>query len=99
MEIKINISEDCEICKEGLKYFKSLHKQHKGVYMNMDMKTYKLIDGLCLIPDFNCSGHLTHFHLERLSKESLRRLLERIETSEIESKKILEAKKEGGLKW
>ena len=46
MKIEININEDCKYCKKELKYFKSLFKQNKDIYMNMNMKTYKFIDGI-----------------------------------------------------
>jgi hypothetical protein len=97
MEIKIELS-DCKSCKEGLRYFKLLQKQHKRHYANMNMKNYTLIDGIYLSPDYNCSGHLTHFHISKADKITLKRTIEAIERQEKESKTIMKAKKDGRWK-
>jgi hypothetical protein len=93
MEIKVNINESCKNCKRSLIYFKTLQKKHKKYYANMNMKDYTLINSICLAPDYNCSGHLTHFHIEKASKEFLKMMIKGIENSEKESKKIMEFKK------
>lgn len=94
MEIKINIDESCSNCKEAMKWFKELQKRHKDCYMNMDMKTFKRIDGIILIPDYNSEGYLTHFHIQRADLESLKNMVVSIEVSEKESKKIREMKED-----
>lgn len=97
MEIKININEDCAECKKGLKYFKSLNKRHKDIYANMNMKTYKFIEGISLSPVFNSEGYLTHFHISKLNKKFAREIFEALEKNERNSKKITKLKKGG--KW
>ena len=93
--MNIRIDESCKNCKTELKYLKFLHKKHKDFYANMNMKTYELLEGFVLSPDFNCSGYLTHFHLIKASKENLKGIVKRIEQSEEESKKIKDLKKLG----
>lgn len=85
MKIEIEINESCKICKKELKYFKLLQKRHKGFYANMDMKTYKLLNGIILSPDYNSEGYLTHFHITQASKEHLLKVIKAIEISEHES--------------
>ena len=92
MHIEINIDEDCKNCKKSLKYFNSLLKQHKKCYANMNMVNYTLLNGIYLSPDYNCMGHLTHFHIEKADSEFLEKLAKRIKSQEEESKKIKELK-------
>jgi hypothetical protein len=92
MEIKIQINEDCKSCKKELKYFKSLQKRHAEIYLNMNMKTWKFIDGIHLTPDYNAMGHLTNFHIERASKKFLEDCIKAKERQKKESKMIMKAK-------
>ena len=77
MEIKINIDESCKHCKEGLVYLKKLYKRNKNAYGSFilhpisrlikekrDLGEEDKINGINLIPDYNSSGYLTHFHIE-----------------------------------
>ena len=96
MQIKINIDDSCKLCKKGLKYFKSLHKRHKDNYVNINMKTYKFINSLVLIPDYNSEGYLTSFHIDELTEDLARFILKKLEVNK-ESKKLVKLEKEG--KW
>lgn len=72
--IEIQIDDSCKLCKEGLKYFRKLHKQNKKAYMNVEIHPTpksdedlmkRIIWGLILTPDYNSAGHLTHFHIRK----------------------------------
>lgn len=91
--MKINIDDSCDLCKKGLKYFKLLNKRHKEIYGHMNMKTYKFIEGLHLIPNFNSEGYLTHFHIGKLDKKVAKEIFEALERNEKQSKKITKLKK------
>lgn len=78
MEIKIQIDESCKHCKDGLKYFRKLHKQNKKAYggyilhpisrlikEKRDLGEKDRIKGILLTPDYNSAGHLTHFHIRK----------------------------------
>jgi hypothetical protein len=91
MKIEIEINESCKNCKKELKYFKLLQKRHKSFYANMDMKTYKLLTGILLNPDFNSEGYLTHFHIIKADKDNLLKTIKAIETSEHESEVMKKA--------
>lgn len=78
MEIEINIDEDCKICKKALKHFNKLHKRNKNAYASFIIRPLpksneewvkNKIKGLTLIPDYNSSGYLTHFHID-IEKEA-----------------------------
>lgn len=84
-EIKINIDDDCKFCKEGLAYLKKLYKPNKKAYgcfilhpisrlikEKRDLGEQDKIKGITFTPDYNSSGHLTHFHIEK-QKKSLKR--------------------------
>jgi len=77
MEIKINIDGNCKHCKKGLNYLKKLYKRNKNAYGGFilhpisrlikekrDLGEKDRIKGIKLIPDYNSSGYLTHFHIE-----------------------------------
>lgn len=85
MELKFNIDENCDHCKQGIAYFKSLHKQNKKAYANLNLETKKLINTIVLSPDYNCSGHLTHFHIFKGSKPAIKNLLASIISQDINS--------------
>ena len=70
--MEINIDESCKHCKKGLMYLKKLNKQNKKAYMNFILHPIpksdeefkkRRIKGIVLSPDYNSSGHLTHFHI------------------------------------
>lgn len=78
MELKIQIDETCEQCQVGLKYLKKLQKRNKKAYgcfilhpierfskRGRDLGEEDRIQGLELIPDYNHSGYLTHFHIKK----------------------------------
>jgi hypothetical protein len=58
----------------------------------MDMKSYKLLTGILINPDFNSEGYLTNFHIIKASKENLLKVIKAIETSEHESELMKVAK-------
>jgi len=74
MEIKVEVNNSCKNCKNGLAYLKKLYKQNKNAYMSFTLHPLpksdeelmkRKIKGILLIPDYNSSGHLTHFHIEK----------------------------------
>lgn len=78
MEIKFEVDETCKHCKKALKYLKSLYKRNKKAYGNFilhpamrfiergrDLGDEDRIPGVRLIPDYNASGYLTHFHIQK----------------------------------
>ncbi len=74
MEIKIEIDDSCKHCKIGLRYLNKLYKQNKKAYMGFiihpapksdkEMMENKIPE-IILTPDYNASGHLTHFHIRK----------------------------------
>jgi len=71
------IDDNCKHCKKGLSYLKKLYKKNKNAYggyilhpvsrfikEKRDLGEQDRIKGLKLIPNYNSSGHLTHFHME-----------------------------------
>ena len=86
MDIKVNLDESCKNCKIGLKYFKELHKRHKNHYAFLNMKSYMPIASILITPDYNCSGHLTHFHISKADKKFLEKYLARTIVMEKEAK-------------
>lgn len=93
MEIKIQVSENCEICKEGLKFFKELNKRHPDYYANMNIKNYELIEPILLIPDYNCMGYLTHFHIAKGSEDNLSGMVKSLSEMKKCSKEIKKIKR------
>jgi len=93
MKIEIWLDKDCKLCKDGIKYFKKLHKQNKEVYMHYNIKTFSPIDSILLTPDFNSEGHLTHFHIGRLDKKTIIHLLREMEILEKEAKLLKKMRK------
>jgi len=87
MKIEIWLDKDCKFCKDGIKYFKKLHKQNKKVYMHYNMEDFSPIDSILLVPDFNSEGHLTNFHIGRLGKQELKNLLKSYEQLELKRKR------------
>ena len=66
--IKFEIDSECRYCKEGLKYLKELEKRHPDCYASMNIKTHQYLPSLILRPDYNASGYLTHWHIEKEEK-------------------------------
>lgn len=103
MELEIKIDEDCGNCKKSLKYFKFLQKRHRKYYGNMIMEDYSFIDGLFLIPDFNSSGYLTHFHVEKADMKTMKNFIKIFETQKkyckIMQREIKKKKKVGLMKF
>lgn len=81
-EIRILIDDSCDDCKKGLVYLKKLHKRNRKAYgcfilhpmsrfikEKRDLGEQDIIKGLTLRPDYNSSGYLTHFHIEKEKRE------------------------------
>jgi len=77
-QITINIDENCKLCKKGLAHLRKLNKRNKKAYGSFilhpisrlikekrDLGEQDRIKGITLTPDYNASGYLTHFHIEK----------------------------------
>lgn len=76
-EIKFFYNKDCKKCKIAIEYFEKLHHRNKKAYgsfildieklrkENRDLNEDDRIKGIIMIPDYNASGYLTYFHLEK----------------------------------
>lgn len=62
--ITLEIDDSCQNCKLALRRLSNWQKPHKGHYGSVNKKTGKFMKGIVLRPDYNTSGHRTHYHIE-----------------------------------
>ena len=72
--VKFNIDSSCDICKEHIKkineYFRN---QKKNAYISEYLrgsKKGKKLGSIKITPDYNASGHQTHWHISFIEEQS-----------------------------
>lgn len=53
----------CRRCYSALGYLNKISKSNPDCYAAKNLKTGKQIFGVVISPDFNASGHVTHWHI------------------------------------
>ena len=61
--IKFNLDPDCDNCKKGVAKLAKIQARHIGAYGSMQANG-KRFSAIKIIPDFNSSGILTHYHIQ-----------------------------------
>ena len=62
--ITIEIDNSCEQCQKALCRIAGWQGLHKDRYGSVNRKTGQFMKGVILRPDYNASGHRTHYHIE-----------------------------------
>ena len=62
-KLVFHLDAQCDLCARGLAKLQKLQPRNTDVYGSRNLKTGKAVGRLQLVPDYNGSGILTHWHV------------------------------------
>ncbi len=62
--ITFSIDNSCQDCQKALRRVTNWDRHTERYYGSVNKKTGKFIKGVIIRPDYNASGHRTHYHIE-----------------------------------